>query len=111
MEYFLTDLAGLFGQAPEHLPDVANAALMHGGGAHCLWRCCLGTLLKYHVWPDASLHEPLNQFRIIDVPVAEGLAPNIARRLPQVKFRNACAKNLRRSCTAFSMRCSSNNES
>ena len=62
---------------------------MHGGGAHRLRRCCLGTLLEHHIRPDAGLHEPLDQLAIVDVPVAEGLAPDIARGLPQVQLRNA----------------------
>ena len=39
--------------------------------------------------PDAYRQKPLGQLAIVDVPVAEGLAPDIARGLPQVQFRNA----------------------
>ena len=46
-------------------------------------------LLEHHIRPDAGLHEPLDQLAVVDVPVAEGLAPNIARGLPQVQLRNA----------------------
>ena len=59
---------------------------MHLGGAYRLGRCLLGTLFEHHVRPDAGLQEPLDQLAIVDVPVAEGLAPDIARRLPQVQF-------------------------